>query len=150
MKVYEASLKYSLVRECATKPVDSPERVYEYMQDAIEKNPMQESVWVVCLSQKNHPIGRAMVSLGSLSSAIMNPPEIFRIAILASAASIIVVHNHPSGDPSPSAADIRATKRVKECGTLMSIRLVDHLISGDPISDPNGKGYYSFQESGLC
>lgn len=111
---------------------------------------MQESFWVICLNRKNHPLGRSMVTLGSATNSIANPPEIFRVAILAGATAIIVAHNHPSGDPGPSAADIKVTRTLKECGKLMNIELVDHVICGDPKSDPNGTGYYSFQEAGLC
>jgi len=120
------------------------------MIDAFESNPMQESFWVICLNQKNQPIGRAMVSLGSLSSSIANPPEIFRIALLGHAASIIVAHNHPSGDPAPSAADIKVTRTLRECGSLMKIQVLDHVICGAPKSDPNRNGFDSFNEAGLC
>lgn len=150
MKIYEAKLQYSLVKECATKPLDSPDKVYGYIRDAFDTNPMQESVWVICLNRKNHPLGRTMVSLGTLNGSLVNPPEIFRIAILAHASAIIVVHNHPSGDPSPSAADIKVTRNLREAGITMNINLLDHLISGDPKSDPKGIGYYSFQDAGLC
>ena len=150
MRIYEASLQYSLVSEGKTKPLDSPERVYEYMREAFERNPMQESFWVICLNRKNHPIGRTMVTLGTATNSLVSPPEVFRISILSGATTIIVAHNHPSGDPSPSSADIKVTRTLRECGTLMSIQLVDHLICGDPISDPNDLGYYSFNDSGLC
>ncbi len=150
MKTYEASLQYSLVSNGPTTPLDEPEKVHRYMQDAFEKNPMQESFWVICLNRKNHPIFRAMVTLGSATNSIVNPPEIFRIAILASATAMIVSHNHPSGDPAPSAADIKVTRTLKECGSLMNIELLDHVICGDSISDPQGRGYYSFNEAGLC
>ncbi len=150
MKVYEASLQYSLVSEGLTQPLDAPEKVHRYMQDAFERNPMQESFWIICLNRKNHPIGRTMVTLGTATNSLVNPPEIFRIAILAGATAMIVAHNHPSGDPSPSAADIKVTRTLKECGTLMNIELLDHVVCGDPSSDPRGSGYYSFNESGLC
>ncbi len=150
MKVYEASLQYSLVSEGLTKPLDAPEKVHRYMQDAFERNPMQESFWVICLNRKNHPIGRTMVTLGTATNSLVNPPEIFRIAILAGATSMIVAHNHPSGDPSPSAADIKVTRTLKECGALMKIELLDHVVCGDAVSDPRRVGYYSFNESGLC
>jgi DNA repair protein RadC len=149
MKIYEAQLQYSLVKEGATAPLDLPCKVYQYMAGAFDKNPMQESFWVICLNMKNHPISRTMVSLGTISSAFANPREIFRIAILANAASIVITHNHPSGDPAPSRADIQVTRQLRECGKLMNIQLIDHVICGDSQSDPQGLGYYSFSEAGL-
>jgi DNA repair protein RadC len=71
------------------------------------------------------------VSIGTLDSSLVHPREVFKDAILASAAAIIVVHNHPSGDPSPSAEDRRITTRLQECGTLLGIELLDHIILGD-------------------
>jgi len=150
MKIYEASLTYSLIKECPTTPLDQPQKVWKYMQDAFQSNPMQESFWVISLNRKNHPISRSMVFLGSMTNSIVNPPEIFRMAILNHASAIIVAHNHPSGDPSPSAADIKVTRTLRECGTLMNIQLIDHLICGDSKSDPQGLGYYSFNDAGLC
>ena len=149
MKIYEAQLQYSLVREGVTTALQIPAHISQYMADAFERNPMQESFWVICLNTKYHPISRTMVSLGTISSALVNPPEIFRIAILANAAAIVVAHNHPSGDPSPSRADISVTRTIRECGKLMNIKLLDHLIYGDKKSDPQGLGHYSFSEAGL-
>jgi len=68
---------------------------------------------------------------------------------MASASAVIIIHNHPSGDPSPSSADIRVTRQIKEAGEIIGIALLDHIIIGTPESDPNGKGFYSFQDSGL-
>ncbi len=150
MKIYETKLQYSLVKESAVStPLDMASKVYQYMEGAFDNNPMQESFWVISLTRKNHPISRTMVSLGSISSAIVSPPDIFRIAILANAAAIAVAHNHPSGDPAPSRADISITRKLRECGSLMNITLIDHIICGDSQSDPQRKGFYSFSEAGL-
>ncbi len=149
MKIYEAQLQYSLVSEGVTAPLDFPAKIHQYMAGAFDKHPMQESFWVICLNQKNHPIMRVMASLGTATSALVNPAEVFRIAILANATGIAVSHNHPSGDPAPSRADINITRQLRECGSLMNIRLLDHIICGDQKSDPLGKGFYSFSEAGL-
>jgi len=149
MKIYEASIQYSLVMECDTKPLDTPEMIYNYMHDAFAKRPTQESFWVICLNRKNHPIGRTMTSLGTISGAMISPAEIFRVAVLANAANIVVAHNHPSGDPQPSHQDIRATQKLSECGKLMNIPVLDHIICGDPRMDPQCVGYYSFNENGV-
>ena len=68
---------------------------------------------------------------GSLNSSLVHPREVFKEALKNSAASIIVCHNHPSGDPTPSKEDINVTKRIKECGNIMGIELLDHIIIGD-------------------
>jgi len=149
MKIYEAQLQYSLVKEGATTPLDIPQKVNQYMAGAFDRNPMQESFWVICLNQKNHPIGRTMISLGTATAALVNPAEIFRVAILSNATAIVVVHNHPSGDPGPSRADVSITRKIRDCASLMNIPLIDHLICGDPKSDPQGIGFYSFNQAGL-
>jgi DNA repair protein RadC len=74
---------------------------------------------------------------------------VFRPAILQSASAIVCVHNHPSGDPSPSQADIRATRQLREASNTVQIDLLDHIIMGNREDDPNAQGYYSFAESGL-
>jgi DNA repair protein RadC len=79
------------------------------------------------------------VSIGNLNSSVVHPREVFNEAIICHSASIIVCHNHPSGDPSPSNEDINITQRLKECGKLLGIELIDHIIIGDGI-------YVSFKE----
>ncbi|WP_373426121.1 RadC family protein [Paenibacillus radicibacter] len=87
----------------------------------------------VCLflNTKNHVIGQETLSIGSLNAAIVHPREIFRAAITRSAASIVCVHNHPSGDPTPSEEDIDITKRLLEAGGIIGIDVLDHIIIGD-------------------
>jgi len=83
------------------------------------------------LNQKNGIIGINTVSVGNLSSSIVHPREVFKPAIVAGAASIIVAHNHPSGDPTPSSNDIYVTTRLKEAGDILGIAVLDHVIIGD-------------------
>lgn len=73
--------------------LNTPDKIADYMRDAYAKIPLQESFWVICLDRKNKPISRTMISLGTLTSTLAHPREVFKIAILASAASIIVSHN---------------------------------------------------------
>jgi DNA repair protein RadC len=105
MRVYEASLAYNLVQLGDDVTVDSPTKVVEYLKSAFAANPMQESFWVILLDRKNHAIGRVMTSLGTLTSTSVHPRDVFKPAILASAAAIVVAHNHPSGNPEPSGPD---------------------------------------------
>lgn len=109
----------------------------------------QEGFYAITLSTKNTVLGVNLVSLGSLNASIVHPREIFFHAIGCKdcgrkpAASIILAHNHPSGDPAPSKEDIEFTKRFAECGELMGIQLLDHVILGD-----NGR-YCSLKEKGI-
>lgn len=149
MKIYEASIAYRLVREGNTPVLNTAEKVTAYIADAYEKTPYQESFWVICLNRKNRPINRIMITLGSLTQTSVHPREIFKPAIMASAAAIIVSHNHPSGDPTPSAADIQITRQLLEAAKIIGIELLDHVIVGNPIDDPTGKGWYSLRDAGV-
>ena len=91
----------------------------------------QEVLKVVLLSTKNIIIGTKDVFKGSLNTSIVHPREIFKQAIDKHSASIIICHNHPSGDPTPSKEDINITLRIKECGNILGIQLVDHIIIGN-------------------
>ncbi len=83
------------------------------------------------LNTKNQVLHKHTVFIGSLNSSIVHPREIFKEAFKRSAASFICVHNHPSGDPTPSREDIEVTQRLFECGQLIGIQLLDHLVIGD-------------------
>ena len=103
----------------------------------------REHFVVLLLNSKNRLIGINTVSIGSLTSSLAHPREVFKPAILANAAAIIVAHNHPSGEPTPSQEDIEITKRLHAAAELLGIRLLDHIVLGD-----NGR-WYSFQDDGV-
>jgi DNA repair protein RadC len=94
------------------------------------------------LNTKNGIIRQEVISIGSLNANIVHPREVFRTACMVSASSIIVAHNHPSGDPTPSREDIELTKKLAEAGKIMGIDVLDHVIIGQ---DRN----YGFKESGM-
>ncbi|OPJ62043.1 RadC family protein [Clostridium chromiireducens] len=102
----------------------------------------QEVLKVVLLNTKNVIIGTKDVFKGSLNTSVVHPREIFKQAINKNSASIIICHNHPSGDPTPSKEDINITLRIKECGNIIGIQLIDHIIIG------NNK-FVSLKERGL-
>ncbi|WP_163191786.1 RadC family protein [Clostridium thermarum] len=102
----------------------------------------QEVLKIILVNTKNKVILIKDVSMGSINSSIVHPREVFMEAVRRSAASIIVCHNHPSGDPTPSSEDINITHRLKECGKLLGIELLDHIIIG------NGT-YISLKEKGI-
>ena len=91
----------------------------------------QEVFMVITLNGKNNILSKKEIFKGSLNSSLVHPREVFKEALKNSAASIIVCHNHPSGDPTPSKEDINVTKRIKECGNIMGIELLDYIIIGD-------------------
>lgn len=93
----------------------------------------EEHLRVVMLNTKNIVIAVKDVSIGSLNSSIVHPREIFAEAIRKSSAAIVICHNHPSGDPTPSSEDIQVTHRLKECGKLLGIDLLDHIIIGNGV-----------------
>jgi len=94
------------------------------------------------LNTKNGVLKKEVISIGSLSANVVHPREVFRTACILSASSIIVAHNHPSGDPAPSREDIEITKKLAEAGKMIGIELLDHVILGE---DRN----YGFKESGM-
>ena len=120
-------------------PLSNPKDVFDYIKPLQEKD--REYFVAIFLNTKNVPLGVNLVSIGDLTRSVVTPRESFKAAILASAASIIFAHNHPSGSPSPSDCDISVTKRLKDAGDLLGIPVHDHIIVGNDC-------YYSFRDSG--
>lgn len=91
----------------------------------------QEEFHTVLLDARHRPIRACPVSVGSLTASLVHPREVFRAAVRCSAAAVVVAHNHPSGDPEPSAEDLALTKRLISCGALLGIPLLDHVVLGE-------------------
>ncbi len=110
--------------------IHGPEDAAEYVQEhlALEK---KEHFCEILLNTKNHIIGWQVISVGSLTASVVHPREVFAPAVLHHAAAIIVAHNHPSGDPTPSKEDIQVTQRLVKAGKIMDIQILDHIIIGD-------------------
>ena len=102
----------------------------------------REEFLVVPLGGKNQILGFHVVSVGTLTASLVHPREVYKIALLANAAAVIVVHNHPSGDPTPSAEDVAITRRLREAGQLLGVSLLDHVVIGD-------ERYISFADDGI-
>ena len=126
--------------------MDSPARVLEYWNNVIAKMPWYIPDREICVSMtlntRYNVTGHSLVSLGSLNESVVGPREVFRCAVAMNAFAILVVHNHPSGDPSPSEADHRVTRKLVEAGHILQINLLDHIIIG------SGK-WWSFKEAGV-
>lgn len=113
--------------DCQFEALDSPDKVISVMRPILQ-NKAEEYLYMIALTTKGKPIGIFEISHGTVNMSIGNPREIMIRALLAGATSIVLAHNHPSGDVSPSKEDITLTERVKESGKLIGIELVDHLI----------------------
>ena len=120
-------------------PMDGPEAAVKVMADML-KDYDREVVAIVNLQSDGRPINMNVVSMGALDQSIAHPREIFKSTILSNAASIMLVHNHPSGRLVPSSEDIVLTDRVKQLSDLIGVRFLDHVIVGP------GKDYYSFHQ----
>lgn len=110
---------------------------------------MIEKFWTLCLNRKNRLIKLVEVTSGTATASLAHPREVYREAIQQGATAVVCVHNHPSGDPAPSAADIQVTRQLREAARTVDIELLDHVIVGTTAADPQGRGYYSFREAGL-
>lgn len=121
--------------------VNSPKSVVDIFMNIL-KDELKEHFYVILLDTKNKIISWDEISKGDLNSSIVHPREVFKYALKLSANSIICLHNHPSGDPTPSVEDIKITKRLNDVGRLMGIELVDHIIIGY-------NKYISLREKGI-
>ena len=119
----------------------SSEDVFRHFRDDLEKE-KRELFYVVLLNNKNKKIRDVKISEGSLTASLVHPREVYNPVIRESAAAVIFVHNHPSGDPAPSPEDIEITRRLKEVGDLMGVRVLDHVVVGRD-------RYFSFNDKGM-
>ena len=143
--VSEASLPYDLAT------ADSPEKIHEFWIRFVASQPDheadKENLVVVMLNTRFKPFAWNRISTGTLNETTAHPREILRPVIAAAAFSFILMHNHPSGDPSPSRPDQAITRRISEAADLLQVRFADHLIIGR--AGPARTPYFSFREAGL-
>ena len=111
-------------------PLRTAESAYALVRELLDGRATEE-FWAILLDAKNRASGLAQISVGCLTWSVVHPREVFGPAVRMGAGAIIVAHNHPSGDPEPSAQDIEVTKRLAAAGELLGIPLLDHLICGD-------------------
>ncbi len=119
----------------------SSEDVFHHFRHDLEKE-KRELFYVVLLNNKNKKIRDVKISEGSLTASLVHPREVYNPVIRESAAAVIFVHNHPSGDPAPSPEDIEITRRLKEVGDVMGVRVLDHVVIGQD-------RYFSFNDKGM-
>src|ERR1700745_905897 len=150
-KALELVAAFNLGKRFAQEPLfqqklDSPELIHELLGREMRML-RTEALRVVLLDTRYRLMRVESVSVGSMNESIAHPREIFRPALTYSAYAVIVVHNHPSGDPSPSQTDHSLTRRLAEAAELLQIKLLDHIIIGAPSG--TSPGYFSFKEAGV-
>lgn len=134
----EVSMNYPELAYRITSPDDVVELGKEFMH--IHKEP-EEYMYMICMNVKNKVIGIFEISHGTVNASLVTPREVFQKALLANAVSIILMHNHPSGDSTPSREDIEITKRLVDAGNIVNVEVLDHIIIGDRYTSLKGKGY---------
>ena len=139
---FELAKRVDSAQELDNKPViKTPDEVFSLVKSDL-KDKKKEHFLAILLDTRSQLIKTAEISIGSLDSTIVHPREVFKEALSASAASVIFVHNHPSGDPHPSEDDIKLTKRLAAAGEVMGIEVLDHVIIG-------GSKFLSLKREGL-
>jgi DNA repair protein RadC len=123
------------------QPLRSSEDVFYHFREQLGRE-KREQFYVVLLNNKNRKIREVKISEGSLTASLVHPREVYNPVIRESAAAVIFVHNHPSGDPAPSPEDIDITKRLKEVGEVVGVRVLDHVVIGYD-------RYFSFSDKGM-
>lgn len=134
-------------QEAAQQRIDSPEAICSLLGPEMRAEPL-EVLKIVLLTTRGTLLAIEEVSRGGLTETIAHPREIMRAAIMHSAFGFILVHNHPSGDPSPSASDLSMTRKIRDAAALMQINFFDHIIIGGPTPE-RPLGYHSFRETGM-
>ncbi len=146
MQLRELTVRYAVRKDGDGQPVivgsglHSPKDAAAAFMTTLRDEP-SEVFAILCLTTKHRVIAYHEVSRGTLDATLVHPREVFKAALLANAAAIIISHNHPSGDPTPSADDVALTSRLVAAGELLGIPVLDHVVIGD------GR-YYSFKEAG--
>jgi DNA repair protein RadC len=150
MKTYE--IRVQRLNEMPDAPkIDSPREAVQYWNEVITKMPWfipdREVCVVITLNTRHRITGHSLVSLGTLNESVVHCREVFRAGVVMAAYAIVLMHCHPSGDPSPSEADHRITRRMADAAGILQVNLMDHVIIGVP--GENRPGYFSFKEAGV-
>ncbi len=146
-KAAELQAVFEIARRFQEQPLrpgtrySRPEEVYRHFRGRLADYKREQFI-VLLLDSKNRLLREVQISQGSLTASIVHPREVFSVVVRESAAALLLVHNHPSGDPTPSREDREITQRLKEAGDLMGVRVLDHIIIG-------AEGYLSFADQGL-
>lgn len=144
---FELARRFEDRREFSA-PISGSRDVFEFF----EKRALpldRESCWILSLDVKLRPLRYDEVSAGTANGSLFHPRDFLRPAVRCNAECVVLVHNHPSGDSTPSSSDVRITKKLAEAAATLDIRLIDHVIIGRRNIPPHLEGYFSFADSGL-
>jgi len=133
----KANIEFMTVREATGEPFLFPDDIYKSMK--AETKIDRECVWVLHVNSGNKIIFKELVSMGTVNASLIRPREVFRRAIIEGSAAIVIVHNHPSGDPEPSIDDITVCNKLLEAAKILDIKVLDFIVIGT-------NGYESFME----
>jgi DNA repair protein RadC len=148
--------KVQVLRECPTPAemqlCDTPDKAAAYWRSHLVNHPYfnadVECLAVILINTRRRIQGHHLVSIGTLDTILVHPREVLRVAIISAAAAIVLIHNHPSGDPTPSEGDIKVTRDLIRAGQIMKIEVLDHIIMGRPLAE-GAKDYTSLRELGF-
>jgi DNA repair protein RadC len=138
---FELGKRENLEPESIHFDIKNPESVVKAIRASI-KDKAREHFKLILLNPRNKIIGISTISIGTLNASLVHPREVFKDAITHSAASVVLAHNHPSGDPEPSDDDLKITKKLVDSGKILGIEVLDHIVIGK-------NNFYSFKERGL-
>lgn len=139
--VAELAMRIARTKRAVRISLNQPESVAGYYMETLRHEP-KEKLLLAMFDAKSSLLGDEVISVGTVRHSLVSPREVFLKALQYKAVHIVLLHNHPSGDPTPSEADKMVTKRIAACGKMMDIALADHIIIGD-------NNYISFREKGL-
>jgi DNA repair protein RadC len=138
---FELGRREELEPELKNFDIKDPEALVKVIRASI-KDKAKEHFKLILLNPRNKIIGISTISIGTLNASLVHPREVFKDAIVHTAASVVLAHNHPSGDPEPSEDDIKITKKLVESGKILGIDVIDHIVVGK-------NSFLSFKERGL-
>lgn len=142
LKLFQAvSTRYAKERLPKTINLDSSQAAVAFLKEKIGRE-KKEHFYMLALDSRNHLIKMSNISIGTLNASLVHPREVFKGAIEATAAKVLIAHNHPSGDPEPSEGDIMITQKLVEAGKILDIEVIDHIIV-------TGDSHRSFKEQKL-
>lgn len=134
MKIYKTSIK--LVREATTqynntniKNITDIIKLVDNIEDI--KNNDVENAYIICLNNKNVPVNYSLIAKGTINASMIDPKTIFKTILLSNASAFIMIHNHPSGDPTPSKQDYEITNILEKASKLLDIKFLDHIVIGN-------------------
>jgi DNA repair protein RadC len=151
MIIHEARIEY-VRKEIEEILLDEPEKIYQHVYKFMSQNvenPTVEHCILVCLNSKLKVVNTKILTIGTSNQTLVKPSEVIKHVLLNNCNAFIISHNHPSGEPSPSSADLNVTRKLREAAQVMDMHFLDHVIIGERENDSLGLGYYSFRSAGV-